>query len=59
MLAGGCNKVPEVTATQAPGNVADIDVTTNVKRALLQDESLKRFDITVIALKGDVRLIGE
>jgi hyperosmotically inducible protein len=59
MLAGGCNKVPEVTATQAAGNVSDIDVTTNVKRALLQDESLKGFDITVVTTKGDVRLIGE
>jgi osmotically-inducible protein OsmY len=59
ILAGGCNKAPEVTATQAADNVADIDVTSNVKRALLKDESLKDFDITVVTLKGDVRLIGE
>lgn len=63
MLAGGCSKSPEVTATSqvasAPvGNVSDIDVTEHVKTALHQNESLKGFDIKVVTLKGDVRLIG-
>lgn len=58
ILVGGCSKAPEVAATGVVVNVEDIDVTTNVKRALLQNESLKGFDITVVTLKGDVRLIG-
>jgi hyperosmotically inducible periplasmic protein len=56
----GCNKQP--AATQAPpavtSNVSDIDVTEHVKTALLQNETLKGFDIKVVTLKGDVRLIG-
>jgi osmotically-inducible protein OsmY len=39
-------------------NVSDIDVTEHVKTALLQTESLKGTDITVVTLKGDVRLKG-
>ncbi|OYU46813.1 MAG: hypothetical protein CFE44_00150, partial [Burkholderiales bacterium PBB4] len=35
-----------------------MDVTEHVKTALHQTDSLKRFDITVVTLKGDVRLIG-
>ena len=59
----GCGKPAEVTGTTlvppaASANVADIDVTTKIKTALLQDAALKGFDITVITLKGDVRLIG-
>ncbi|MEO8804753.1 MAG: BON domain-containing protein [Burkholderiaceae bacterium] len=62
-LMGGCNKTPEAGAVALPSpsnaaNVADLDVTTNVKKALLSDASLKGFDISVITLKGDVRLIG-
>lgn len=60
---GSCSKSPEVAATlpatSAPaGNVSDIDVTNHVRTALLQNESLKAFDINVVTLKGDVRLIG-
>ena len=33
-------------------------MTEHVKTALLQNESLKGFDISVVTLKGDVRLIG-
>ncbi len=62
---GGCSKPPEATAAApAPAasspaaNVADIDVTEHVKTALLQTESLKGADITVVTLKGDVRLTG-
>jgi len=61
ILLSGCGKAPEATApatATAAGNVADIDVTTNVKTALLQDAALKGFDISVVTLKGDVRLIG-
>jgi osmotically-inducible protein OsmY len=63
MLAGGCSKSPEATATSpvasaAVGNVSDIDVTEHVKTALQQNDSLKGFDINVVTLKGDVRLVG-
>ena len=66
MLAG-CNKTPEAPGTPpvavgqpAPAavNVSDVDVTEHVKTALLRSDSLKSFDITVVTLKGDVRLIG-
>ena len=63
MLAGGCSKPPEpVVSMPAPsvavGNVSDIDVTEHVKTALLQNDSLKGFNIAVVTLKGDVRLTG-
>lgn len=72
MLAGGCSKsppapvpsvppappAPTAAASAAVGNVSDIDVTEHVKTALQQNDSLKGFDITVVTLKGDVRLIG-
>lgn len=59
----GCSKPPEGTATMpaastAVGNVSDIDVTEHVKTALQRNESLRAFDINVVTLKGDVRLIG-
>lgn len=62
----GCSKPPEVAAVtpEAPAasaattNVSDIDVTENVKTALLKTDSLKGSDITVVTLKGDVRLTG-
>lgn len=60
---GACGKAPEPTAANPPApsataNVSDIDVTEHVKTALSQTESLKGFDITAVALKGDVRLTG-
>jgi hyperosmotically inducible periplasmic protein len=63
LLIGGCSKPPEFTATSpaassAVGNVTDVDVTEHVKTALQQSDSLKGFDISVVTLKGDVRLIG-
>jgi hypothetical protein len=42
----------------AGSNLSDIDVTTQVKTALLRDGTLQQFDITVLTTKGDVRLIG-
>ncbi|MFY7863683.1 MAG: BON domain-containing protein [Roseateles sp.] len=38
--------------------MSDLDVTEHVKTALQSDPALKGFDIQVITLKGDVRLIG-
>jgi osmotically-inducible protein OsmY len=63
ILLGGCSKPPESVVTTPPAsnpgnNTADGDVTSNVKTALLQDATLKGFDINVVTLKGDVRLIG-
>jgi len=63
MLAGGCSKSPEAAAASpatsaSVANVSDIDVSEHVKTALRQNESLKGFDINVVTLKGDVRLIG-
>lgn len=60
---GGCSKLPEVSvaspsASSPAANVSDIDVTEHVKTALLQEESLKGLDITVVTSKGDVRLTG-
>ena len=58
----GCNKAADAVSTPAvpaaSGNVADADVSTNVKTAWLRDEGLKGFDIQVVTLQGDVRLIG-
>jgi osmotically-inducible protein OsmY len=61
--SAGCSKSPEVAvaspaAPAAAANVSDIDVTEHVKTALQQAESLKGFNITVVTMKGDVRLIG-
>lgn len=62
-----CSKAPEpgvaspaeLPATGAgPVQVSDFDVTEHVKTALQNDEALKGFDIQVVTLKGDVRLIG-
>ncbi|GAA4030428.1 BON domain-containing protein [Actimicrobium antarcticum] len=57
---GGCNKTPKVSGEASSGsvNLADADVTTNVKTALLHDAILNGFDIHVTTLKGDVRLDG-
>lgn len=59
----GCYKSPEIAAEKPPkstvaNNVLDIDVTTNVKMALMNDPILRAFNIEVITNKGDVRLIG-
>jgi hypothetical protein len=64
-VLSGCNKPPTPTAVPAApiapataGNVSDIDISEHVKTALQQNESLKGFDIVVVTLKGDVRLMG-
>lgn len=56
VLSGGCSKAPEPSASL--DHVTDIEVSEHVKTALLGDELLKEFDITVVTLNGDVRLIG-
>jgi len=59
----GCSRPAEVSAGSsgpAPAaiNVSDGDVSEQVKTALLQSDSLKGTDITVVTTKGDVRLTG-
>ena len=63
MAVSGCNKPPEPVTTMpavsaAAGNVSDIDITEHVKTALHQNDLLKGFDISVVTVKGDVRLMG-
>lgn len=63
MVVAGCNKSPDVsmalpTQPTAAGNVSDTDVTEHVKTALQQNDALKGFDITVVTIKGDVRMTG-
>jgi len=59
LLLIGCGRPPASAAADPSGaNVADNDVTTNVRTALGQDAALKGFDIGVVTLKGDVRLTG-
>jgi osmotically-inducible protein OsmY len=52
MTLAACNK------TTPTAEVKDIDVTTQVKTTLASDPMLKDVDITVITLKGDVKLVG-
>jgi osmotically-inducible protein OsmY len=67
MLLNGCGKPAPTASAGAPttstvsgseSNVADVDVTTNVKTALLQTPNLQGHDIAVVTTKGDVRLTG-
>ena len=62
-LIAACSKSdpPEsasMTTSSATVNVSDRDVNEHVKTVLNQNAALKAFDIQVITLKGDVRLIG-
>ncbi len=63
ILVSGCSKSPQETpttpaASSAEGQVLDIDVTEHVRTALQQNDMLKAFNIQVVTIKGDVRLIG-
>jgi hyperosmotically inducible periplasmic protein len=63
LLLGACSEqteaaAPSPAASAALGNVSDLDVSEHVKTALQQNDSPKRFDITVVTLKSNVRLIG-
>jgi osmotically-inducible protein OsmY len=64
ILLAACSKAPESVVApsataSASGNVVDADVTTAVRTALLDSAILKSFDINVVTLKGDVRLVGK
>jgi hyperosmotically inducible periplasmic protein len=63
LLLSACNKPPEVgsaiqPSTTTAANVLDLDVSLNVKMALMNDPILNTFEIEVITSNGDVRLIG-
>lgn len=63
LLLLGCKPAPQAqpslpAASSASVNVPDADVTEHVKTALQQNDSLKAFNISVVTLKGDVRLGG-
>ena len=60
LALAACGKSPPGPAQvpQDTVNTSDVDVTTNVQTALLRDDQLKGVDITVVTLKGDVRLTG-
>ncbi|MFT6915771.1 MAG: osmotically-inducible protein OsmY [Motiliproteus sp.] len=60
----GCAEQEEITDTTEPptnvmNEVIDSDVTMRVRKALLNDDSLQKFDITVVTRKGDVLVTGE
>jgi len=60
LALAACGKpadAPPGTATAAT-EVADGEVSTHVKTALLQEPTLAHLDITVVTAKGDVRLSG-
>jgi len=63
LLLTACNKPPgnfegiQQNISNAV-NVADADVTKNVKIALDGDIAINGFDISVTTQKGDVRLVG-
>lgn len=50
--------VANVADSPVPVAVSDANISNDVKTALLRDEDLKNFEITVISTKGDVRLTG-
>ncbi len=59
----GCQKPIESVIAPAPAiapaaDLTDMAVTERVKLALLNDPSLKAFDIAVVTTQGDVRLTG-
>jgi hyperosmotically inducible periplasmic protein len=63
LLLTGCNKPQESVDTSKADSamsveVIDADVSEKVKTALLLDETVKGFDITVETTKGDVGLTG-
>jgi hyperosmotically inducible protein len=45
-------------STTVGSEIADADVTTKVKTALLTDAEVKSFDISIVTTKGDVRVGG-
>jgi osmotically-inducible protein OsmY len=63
IFISGCSKseqtpLPSIPNSSMTGNVSDRDINEHVKTVLDQNDSLRQFDIQVITLKGDVRLVG-
>lgn len=63
MMITGCNKPQNASVGLESGatvakELSDSEVTMKVKTALILDEKIKGFDITVVTLKGDVKLTG-
>lgn len=50
--------VAPVADSAVPVAISDANISNDVKTALLRDEELKNFDITVVSTKGDVLLTG-
>lgn len=51
--------VVPVAGSAVPVAISDANINNDVKTALLRDDDLKNFEITVVSTKGDVRLTGE
>jgi hyperosmotically inducible protein len=51
--------VVPVADSAVPVAISDANINNDVKTALLRDDDLKNFEITVVSTKGDVRLTGE
>jgi osmotically-inducible protein OsmY len=63
LALASCNKPRDsMSSNKADSTISievkDVEVTSKVKTALLLDEAIKGFDITVVTTKGDVRLTG-
>jgi len=62
VAATGATTAPPIPAQTGSAvdaaNIDDVTVTANVTTALLQDELLKPYSISVVTTKGDVRLTG-
>lgn len=52
------SSVVPVAGSSVPVALSDSNISNDVKTALLRDEDLKNFEITVVSTKGDVRLTG-
>ncbi|WP_233007396.1 BON domain-containing protein [Rheinheimera faecalis] len=50
--------VATVADSPVPVAISDANISNDVKTALLRDEDLKNFEITVVSTKGDVLLTG-
>ncbi|WP_233080284.1 BON domain-containing protein [Rheinheimera soli] len=51
--------VVPVADSAVPVAISDANINNDVTTALLRDDDLKNFNITVVSTKGDVRLTGE
>lgn len=63
LLLGACSKPLEsdtnlASSTSSYPNVLDVDVTTNVKLALLNNSAFNTLNIDIITTNGDVSLTG-